>query len=119
MTYPEALEQLEELNRSGEYNDWRLPSIKELYSLMDFSGIDPIPTKAKEGGTQIVPFIDTDYFDFEYGSNGRRPVDTQLLSSTTYVGKTMGGADTIFGLNVAQIKYHSSKLSVDICGNAL
>jgi hypothetical protein len=48
-----------------------------------------------------VPFLDTDFFDFQYGSNGERVIDVQLLSSTKYQGTTMGGQETIFGVNVA------------------
>ncbi len=109
MNYTEAVEMVKTLNLAG-YSDWRLPTIKELYSLMDFSGADPsgaegnleptdgIPNISTAGA---IPFIDTNYFDFEFGSNGERVVDTQLLSSTIYKGKTMQTNETVFGLNVA------------------
>jgi hypothetical protein len=50
-----------------------------------------------------VPFIDTKYFDFEYGdiSSGERIIDAQYWSSTEYVGTTMNDAATVFGVNFA------------------
>ncbi len=49
----------------GEYDDQRLPIINEFYSLIQFNGLDP----SLEGNdpSMPVPFIDTDYFIFEYG----------------------------------------------------
>ena len=43
------------------YTDWRLPSIKEMYSLILFSGIDP---SGYEGTSteDLTPFIDTTAF---------------------------------------------------------
>ena len=87
---------------TGGYSDWRLPNIKEQYSLMNFSGIDP---SGYEGSSMddLVPFIDTDYFDFGYGdtSAGERLIDAQYASTTIYVGTTMGDAETMFGVNFA------------------
>lgn len=82
--------------RVGEHGDWRMPTIKELYSLINFNGgFHP------EGGS--VPYLDMRYFDFAYGeeSKGERPIDCQDWSATQYVGTTMNGNATVFGVNFA------------------
>jgi len=98
VTYDEAVAGAKDFNLAG-YDDWRLPTIKELYSLILFSGTDPHP----ESVEPAVPFIDTNYFDFEYGdiSAGERIIDAQYWSWTEYVGTTMNGAATVFGVNFA------------------
>lgn len=101
LSYLEALAGASSFNLAG-YTDWRLPSIKEMYSLIVFSGLDP---SGYEGTStdDLVPFIDTDYFGFGYGDTdaGERIIDAQLASTTIYVGTTMGGDETMFGVNFA------------------
>ena len=105
LTYAEAVAYPATLNGAnfGGHNDWRLPTIKELYSLIDFRGEDPSSLTGNDT-SGITPFIDTNYFDFEYGDTdaGERIIDAQYASSTLYVGNTANdGGSTLFGVNFA------------------
>jgi hypothetical protein len=101
MSRPQALVALETFDLAG-YEDWRLPTIKELYSLILFSGTDPSGYEGDDT-SQLIPFINTEYFEFEYGDTGagERIIDSQYLSSTIYVSTTMHEDETAFGVNFA------------------
>jgi hypothetical protein len=98
MSYGEAISSAERFELAG-YSDWRLPTTKELYSLIDFSGedVDPQATSADR------PFIDTDVFDFAYGdtSAGERIIDSQWATSTLYTGGDGFEGELVFGVNFA------------------
>jgi hypothetical protein len=82
------------------YSDWHLPSIKELYSLIQFNGTDPsgYPGTDTSG---LTPFINTAYFQFAYGdtSAGERIIDSQYASSNLYVDTS--SEQKLFGVNFA------------------
>lgn len=93
LTYQEAFQKAESLSLGG-YSDWRVPSIKELYSIIQFTG-------SVKGQKAINPFIDTNYFSQPLGDSrkGEREIDAQTWSGTEYVGKTMKNDETVFGVN--------------------
>jgi hypothetical protein len=96
LSWTDAMSAAATFNLAG-HTDWRLPSIKELYSLIRFNGW----TGMTEASSR--PYMDDSVFDFLYGdtSSGERFIDAQWCSSTEYVGTTMGGDPTIFGVNFA------------------
>lgn len=81
------------------YTDWKLPNIKEAYSLILFSGKDASSYTGSDTST-LEPFIDNS-FDYAFGdtSAGDRIIDGQYASSTLYVSTTMNGDATMFGVN--------------------
>lgn len=91
-------DELNSQNFSG-YSDWRVPTIKELYSLIDYRGTDP----TSDDLNGLVPFIDTDYFIFGYGdlNAGDRIIDSQWITSSLYVGTVMQNMQAMFGVNFA------------------
>jgi len=94
LTYPEAQAQVKQCALGG-HTDWRLPTVKELYSLIDFNG----NCRAQPP----VPYLATKFFEFRFGdeAKGERLIDAQYWSSTEYVGQTMRGKATVFGVNFA------------------
>jgi len=87
----------------GGHSDWRVPNIKELYSLIDFRSYTGFSGRRNlyNVPSNAIPYINTDYFDFLYGSKSERYIDAQWLTSTKYVSTTMDGAETLFGVNFA------------------
>jgi hypothetical protein len=100
LSYDEAVSYCNNLSLAG-HTDWRLPDIKQLYSLMNFQGTDPSGYTGTDTSS-LIPFLDDDYFAFAYGdtSAGARLIDAQYASSTRYVALAMG-QDAMFGVNFA------------------
>ncbi|MFI3295760.1 MAG: DUF1566 domain-containing protein, partial [Rikenellaceae bacterium] len=82
VVWAEAEAYCDELELGG-YDDWRLPTLKELFSISNFS--------------QGWPYIDTTYFKL---SSGIVDKNEQYWSSNKYVGETVEGRENAaFGVN--------------------
>jgi len=95
----EAVNYCQDLSYAGR-DDWRLPNIKEAYSLILFSGKDASSYQGTDT-SDLVLFLD-DIFDRAFGdldSDNDRIIDGQYASTTLYDSTTMNGDPTMFGVN--------------------
>ncbi len=95
-TWQEAVDYCQELELADN-EDWRIPSLKELFSISDFA--------------LGWPYLNTDYFDL---ASGQVTKDEQFWSSNYYVGVTVeGGSAAAFGVNhvTGHIKAYSAEAS--------
>lgn len=119
MSFDEAKNYVKKVNAMnyGGYNDWRIPSAKELYSLIQFTGTDPDPT-AEADISKLHPFIDTEAFNFAYGETDKREriIDSQYLTTNAYIANGESLEDKLyFGVNFAdgRIKGYEALMPFD------
>ncbi|MEX0320593.1 MAG: sulfatase-like hydrolase/transferase [Puniceicoccaceae bacterium] len=100
ITYSEAVKGAKKCKLGG-YSDWRLPSIKELYSLIQFNGLDPDPRGTDT--SNLTPFMEPSVFTFKYGDpdKGERIIDIQFATTAINVSPVMNGQKGMFGVNMA------------------
>ena len=101
-SWEEAKSYCEGLELAG-YDDWRMPSLKELFSISDFSS--------------GWPYLNETYFDLANSNEVTK--DEQFWSSNLYVGVTVeGGNNAAIGVNhvTGHIKAYSADASGPVGG---
>ncbi|WP_282054169.1 DUF1566 domain-containing protein [Maribacter luteus] len=100
-SWADAVTYCDNLELSG-YDDWRMPTLKELFSISDFSS--------------GWPYLDTGYFNL---ASGEVTKDEQFWANNYYVGTTVeGGSNAAFGVNhvTGHIKAYSATASGPVGG---
>lgn len=100
-SWQEAVDYCNSLELTG-YSDWRIPSLKELFSISNFS--------------TGWPYLDCTYFTL---ASGQVTKDEQYWSSNLYVGVTVeGGSNAAFGINhvTGHIKAYPANASGPVGG---
>lgn len=79
------------------YDDWQLPDVSQLYSLMNFTGTDP----SSDDTSTLTPFIDNTVFGFAYGNteDNERIIDSQYATTSKYYNDE--NTEMMFGVNFA------------------
>jgi len=89
MSLQQALAQASSLKLGG-YTDWRVPTMKELYTLSDFDGV------TGQSQATNTPYWDK-VFETKYGTT--RHIDGQVWSQNKYVDTVFNGQTCYFGFN--------------------
>ena len=85
----------------GGFGDWRIPTIKELFSLYDCRGTDPSGYTGTDLSV-LTPFIDANTFNFGWGQTnlGERLIDSQYGTTSKFVlDPSESGSTKLFGVN--------------------